>query len=278
MMGRYQEALAVMRETPDPRGSNDLLLALAGTGRTEEALTLADSLLALNDTSFVWDSVVSALGRQDPLAASGLVDRLQRDAAPAPELTARRLYDDALRLVPVDMAKAKARLVQAAGIPGRTDSGERARLRLLRASLGAVRTLDELAPLGDSLSALASRPSGAASEAAALEGTLSRLRVLQDSGGAGVPQGDLRPFLGAEAARDTLAAPALAAGLFRRISDEWPASPYAPKALLAAERLDPSDTEASRAKLDSLYADSPYLAVARGEDPQGYQVLEDSLQ
>src|SRR6185295_7267811 len=42
MMGRYQEALAVMRETPDPRGSNDLLLALAGTGRTEEALTLAD--------------------------------------------------------------------------------------------------------------------------------------------------------------------------------------------------------------------------------------------
>src|SRR6185437_16625910 len=151
-------------------------------------------------------------------------------------------------------------------------------LRLLRASLGAARTLDELAPLGDSLSALASRPSGAASEAAALEGTLSRLRVLQDSGGAGVPQGDLRLFLGAEAARDTLAAPALAAGLFRRISDEWPASPYAPKALLAAERLDPSDTEASRAKLDSLYADSPYLAVARGEDPQGYQVLEDSLQ
>ena len=81
-----------------------------------------------------------------------------------------------------------------------------------------------------------------------------------------------------EAARDTIGSPALAAALFRRLADDWPVSPYAPKALLAAERLDPTDTEASRARLDSLYADSPYLAIARGEDAPAYRVLEDSLE
>ena len=36
--------------------------------------------------------------------------------------------------------------------------------------------------------------------------------------------------------------------------------------------------DASRARLDSLYADSPYLAIARGEDAPAYRVLEDSLE
>jgi hypothetical protein len=125
---------------------------------------------------------------------------------------------------------------------------------------------------------MAGRTSGVAAEAGQMEATVARLRQLPDSAAPVVPRGDLRLFLGAEAARDTIGSPVLAAALFRRLADDWPVSPYAPKALLAAERLDPTDIDASRARLDSLYADSPYLAIARGEDAPGYRVLEDSLE
>jgi hypothetical protein len=123
---------------------------------------------------------------------------------------------------------------------------------------------------------MAARTSGLTAEAGLIAATVSRLRQLPDSAAAVVPRGDLRLFLGAEAARDTVGSPLLAAALFRRLADDWPASPYAPKALLAAERLDPTD--AARARLDSLYADSPYLAIARGEDAPAYRELEDSLE
>ncbi|MEP7176780.1 MAG: hypothetical protein ABI860_09535, partial [Gemmatimonadales bacterium] len=76
MSGRYEEALAVIRETPDARARNDLLLSLAATGRGDEALALADSLLAAKDTTLAWDSVTATLGRRDPRMASDLVGRL----------------------------------------------------------------------------------------------------------------------------------------------------------------------------------------------------------
>ena len=52
---------------------------------------------------------------------------------------------------------------------------------------------------------------------------------------AALPQGDLRLFLGAEEAHEILHAPPLAANLFRQLATQWPDSPYAPKALLAAQ-------------------------------------------
>ncbi len=277
MAGRFEEALALMRETPDSRGRNDLLLALAGAGRSEEAFALADSLLAAKDTTLVWDSVVVTLGSRDPRTASALVGRLQADARLTPEQRSRRLYEDALRLAQVDSARSRARLEETARLPGAGESGERARLRMLRLQLAAARTLDDLGTPAESLAALAGRPSGVTADAGLLEATVARLRELPDSTSPTVPQGDLRLFLGAEAARDTVGAPLLAAGLFRRLADDWPASPYAPKALLAAARLDPTEADASRFRLESLYADSPYLAIARGEDAPAYQLLEDSL-
>jgi hypothetical protein len=278
MTGHYDEALALMREDPDPRGREDLLLALAGSGRTDEALAFADSLFALNDSTFGWDSVAAVLGRRDPRAASALVRRLGDDPRADAELRARRLYDDGARLVAVDSAAGLARFAEAARIPGPTESGERARLLVVRSALGSSRTLEDLAPLGDSLSALAAGQTNAGFEAAGLQAQVAQVRLLGDSTGPDVPQGDLRLFLGAETARDTLRSPALAAALFRRLAEVWPASPYAPKALLAAELLDPSDVEDTRMRLDSLYHDSPYLALVRGEDAPGYRVLEDSLE
>ena len=252
LTGRYAEALAVLRETPDPRGGNDLLLALAGAGRTDEALTVADSLLASNDTTFVWDSVVAALGRQNPKAASALVDRLQGDPRLTPELRARRLYDDGVRLSAVDSARATARLQEAARVPGRPESGERARLDLLRLAVAKARTLDDLPALGDSLGAMSGRPSGAAAEAGTLRATMARLRRLSDSVTPSVPLSDLRLFLAAETARDSLEAPALAETLFRRLADDWPASPYAPKALLAGGLLDPDGGRVPRSTRQRL--------------------------
>jgi hypothetical protein len=278
LTGRHEEALALLRESPDLRGRGDLLLALAGTGRTGEAFALADSLIGSKDTTLVWDSVLVALGRQDPRAASSLMRRLEADPTLTPELRARRLYDDALRLSAVDSVAAAARLREAARLPGRSESAERARLRLLRLDLARARTLDDLPPVADSLASLGRRESGAATEAVALEATVRRVRALDDSAGPTVDRGDLRLFLEAEAVRDTLGAPALAAGLFRRLAEQWPASPYAPKALLAAQLLDPTDLDGSRVRLDSLYPDSPYLAILRGEEAPGYRALEDSLQ
>lgn len=276
--GQDEEAVALLRESPDPRGREDLLLALAGAGRTDEALAFADSVLALHDSAFAWDSTVATMGSKDARTASALVSRLADDPRASPELKARRLYDDGVRLAEVDSAGAVARFQQAAKVPGAAESAERARLRLLRTGLSSARTLQDLGGNRDSLAALASRATSSGIEAAALQLEVERLRRLDDSARAGVPQGDLRLFLGAESARDSIHAPLLAATLFRRLADEWPTSPYAPKALLAAQRLDPADPDGIHDRLDSLYHDSPYLALVRGEDAPGYRQLEDSLQ
>ena len=278
MNGQYEEALTLLRENPDPRAREDFLLALTGAGHTGEALAFADSVLALNDSVFAWDSVVAVVGGQDTRAASSLVSRLENDPRATPEIRARRLYDDGVRLAEVDSGAALARFQQAARITGDPEGADRARLRLLRASLSSTRSIQELAASRDSLAALAKQPSSAGLEAAALQVAVAQLAQLEDSARQGVPQGDLRLFLGAESARDSIHAPLLAAGLFRRLADEWPASPYAPKALLAAQRLDPADPDGLHGRLDSLYHDSPYLAVMRGEEAPGYRELEDSLQ
>ena len=278
MSGQYEEAVALMRESPDPRAREDLLLALTGAGRTEEALVFADSVLAQHDSTFAWDSVVAAMGRQDPRAASSLVSRLADDPRATPELKARRLYDDGLRLAGTDSAAAVARFRQAAGVSGASESSERARLRLLRATLSSARSVQELNRSADSLAALSALSTPTGLEAGALQIEVEQIGRLDDSARAGVPQGDLRLFLGAESARDSIHAPLLAATLFRQLADHWPTSPYAPKALLAAERLDPADPDGVHNRLDSLYHDSPYLAVMRGEEAPGYRQLEDSLQ
>jgi len=278
MNGQYEEAVALLRESPDPRVREDLLLALAGAGRTDEALAFADSVLALHDSTFAWDTAVATIGRTDAHAASALVSRLADDPRASAELKARRLYDDGVRLAGTDSAGAAARFQQAARVPGASESAERARLRLLRMELSSARTLQDLGRHGDSLAALATRTTAAGVEAAALQLEVERLRQLDDSAGPGVPQGDLRLFLGAELARDSIHAPLLAATLFRRLADAWPMSPYAPKALLAAQRLEPVDPDAIHERLDSLYHDSPYLALMRGEEAPAYRQLEDSLQ
>jgi hypothetical protein len=111
--GRPEEALTVLEDVTDPRAAPERMLALAAADRGDEALVLADSLLAHPDSTRPWDSLLTAVGRSNPRAASQLVDRLDRRDDP-PVLKARRLLEDADRLASVDTARAIARLRQAA--------------------------------------------------------------------------------------------------------------------------------------------------------------------
>ncbi len=93
-----------------------------------------------------------------------------------------------------------------------------------------------------------------------LEDNLLLFQLLQqrnDQSGAGL-------FLAAEVARDSLRAPALALSLFRDLPASAPASPFAPKALLAASAIAPDSASAFRARLDGAYAASPYAALVDG--------------
>jgi hypothetical protein len=239
-------------------------------------MALADSLIAKGDTTQPWDSLVVTLGRQDPRSASVLVDRLRR-LDRVKEKHASWLLDDGLRLARTDTARALARFREAVKAGGAGDAAGRASLQLVRMDLRRVSRSQELAlPIQD-LSAVAQKHRTLLQEVGQLQATAMRVMTSYDSVAAGSPQGDLRLFLLGEVARDTLEAPRLAHGIFLRILNEWPDSPYAAKAVLAAQQLDPTWADSGRVLLETRYVDSPYLAMIRGEEGSAYRSLEDSL-
>ena len=275
-MERYEEAVTLLEGSQEPRALPELLLSLAGAGRLPEAMTLADSLIAKGDTTQPWDSLVVTLGRQNPSNASSLVDRLSR-LKRADEKQARLLLEDGLRLVKTDTARALVRFREAVKVGGAEDAAGRAGLQLVRLDLSRVTRPQDLSSPIQALQAVAQKHRTVAPEVSQLQATALRVMTSYDSVPAGSPQGDLRLFLLGEAARDSLDAPRLAHGIFLRILNEWADSPYAPKAVLAAQQLDPEWADSGRVLLETRYFDSPYLAMIRGEEGSAYRSLEDSL-
>jgi hypothetical protein len=235
-------------------------------------------MLATRDTTARWDTMLVAVGLEDAPTASALVDRLESRPDTPPATRARLLLEDGLRLASVDSARAEARLRQAAEVDSVGEAGERARLRLTRLSLSRATSVSELPPLAKELDQRIRRQGVLAVEAGQLRESVGRILAASDSASAGAAQADLRLFLAAETARDSLAAPALAASLFRSIVETTPDSPYAPKAILAGRTLDPVWGESAVPLLETRYAGSPYVAYLRGDEPYGYRELEDSLQ
>ncbi|HEY7503780.1 MAG TPA: hypothetical protein VH700_06730 [Gemmatimonadales bacterium] len=278
LSGRPGEAIASLHGLDDPRAGTERLLSLAAIHRRDDALALADSLLAIRDTTVQWDTMPAALGRADPLIASGLVDRLVARPQMVPQMRAVMLLDDGLRLEGVDSARSRARLEHTAALKQAGDFPDRARYALTRQHLGRTASVAELRTVHAELVQHANARSGMSPEAAQLRDQVVRVLVAADSAVPGAPQGDLRLFLAAEAARDSLGAPRLAASLFRTLVETMPDSPYAPKALLAGKSLDPVWGESVTPLLTERYAFSPYVAMLRGEEPYGYQELEDSLE
>jgi tetratricopeptide (TPR) repeat protein len=275
--GRYQEALQALEGIREPRADGERILALAGAGKSPEALALADSLIARGDTAKPWDTLLVTLGRQDPVAASQLLDRVGRLPVRSPEIQARRLLDDGIRLVRVDTSRAATRFREAAATAGSSESPGQASLELVRMDLAQTSRPEDLPPVLDSLKGVAKRFPNLLVPADQLSGTINGVHTIATSITQETPQGDLRLFLAGEAARDSLAAPKLANGIFRRILEEWPASPYAPKAIFAAQQLDSTWADSARAILEQRYFDSPYLSVTQGYSPSEYRQLEDSL-
>lgn len=274
--GRYQEALSSLEGVRHPRADDERLLALAGIGRVSEALALADSLVAKGDTAKPWDSLLVALGRQDPASASALVDRIRRLPKRSPEAQARWLLGDGLRLEGSDSVRAAARFREAIAIGGQGEAASRASLQLVRLDLGRVDRPEALPPIAGRIDTLATHyqihSGGLKQLGATVKSILAAAAITPGS-----QQGDLRLFLAGEAARDSLGARPLARMLFHRILEEWPGSPYAPKAILAEQQLDVTWTDSARALLEERYSDSPYLALIRGEATPAYRELEDSL-
>lgn len=275
--GRYQEALTALEVVLEPRAVPERLLSLAGDGRVPEAMALADSLVAQGDTTQPWDSLLVSLGQQDPSNASSLVDRVRRLPNRPAERQARWLLDDGLRLMGSDTARARSSFREAVEIGGAGEAAGRASLQLVWLDLRGVSQPRGLSPLIQSLRAHAERYRMVATELTRLSSTAAGILTATASVTPGSPQGDLRLFLAAEAARDSLLAPRLAAGLFQRILREWPESPYAPKAALAAQQADPEWADSARALLEARYFESPYLAMVRGDVGSEYRQLEDSL-
>jgi len=275
--GRYQEALSALEGVPEPRAVPERLLSLAGDGRVPEAMALADSLVAGGDTTQPWDSLLVSLGRQDPSNGSSLVDRVRRLPNRSAETQARWLLEDGVRLMASDTTHARSRFREAVQVGGPGEAAGRASLQLVRLDLRGVRHPQALSPLIQSLRGSGERHQSVLAELTQLSNTAAGILTATASVTPGSPQGDLRLFLAGEAARDSLQAPRLAEGLFQRILREWPESPYTPKAVLAAQQVNPEWADSARAVLELRYFGSPYLAMIRGEEGSAYRQLEDSL-
>jgi tetratricopeptide (TPR) repeat protein len=275
--GRYQEALTALEGIPEPRAVGERLLSLAGDGQVPQAMALADSLVARGDTTQPWDSLLVSLGQQDPSNASRLVDRVRQLPERSAETQARWLVEDGRRLIGSDTARARRRFREAIEIGGSGEAAGRASLQLVRLDLRGVSQPQGLSPLIQSLRSNAKAHATVSAELTQLSNTAAAILMASASMTPGGPQGDLRLFLAAEAARDSLLAPRLAEGIFQRILREWPESPYAPKAVLAAQQLKPEWADSARALLEVRYFESPYLAMIRGNEGSAFRQLEDSL-
>jgi tetratricopeptide (TPR) repeat protein len=275
--GRYSDALRLLEGVTDQRADGERILALAGVGRLSHALVIVDSLLGRRDTTMQWDSLVAAMARQNPPAASRLIDRIQRIPVRSQELRARQLLEDGRRLVRSDTARAQERFRQAIELSGSKESAGRANLELARMKLRSIERPEDLAPLVTALEQVSINFEMAAEEARQLATLVGGVHEAATRVTWETLRGDLRLFLAAEVARDSLQSPALAGHIFRRILDDFPNSSYAGKVVLALQRLEPTCSDSARALLDGLYSDSPYLAMVRGQDPPEYRLLEDSL-
>jgi len=274
--GRYQEALRALEGVKDPRADSERILALAGAGRLPQALGLADSLIAQRDTTRPWDSLMVWMGQQNPTAASQLLDRI-RPLPVRPEIQARRLLEDGIRLASTDTARARARLREVVSIGGHSDAAGRASLQLILLDLRRARRVEDLPPVVEALKGVSEYFETVADESTRLGGTIGGIHSAATSVTWETPRGDLRLFLAAEAARDSLRAPGLAEGLFHRILEDYPNSSYAAKVVLAVQQLDSTWADSARGLLEGRYLNSPYLAVIRGGSSEEYRQLEDSL-
>jgi tetratricopeptide (TPR) repeat protein len=275
--GQLEEALAELNGSRHVQARGERAAALATLGRSDAAVATADSLLAARDSTAPWQELLAALASHNPERAAALVDRVAADAELPATLRARLLLEDGLRWLASDTGRAELRFQEAHRTGKATPVQAEVRYQRARALLSGAPTLAALREATDRLEDVAEEPGTYEAGGAQLGAMARRVLLLGDSVTPGTPNGDLRLFLAGELARDSLAAGRLAADQFRRLSAEWPDSPFAPKAMLALIDLDSGNADSLRGALLARYAESPYVAMAQGGDAPAYIALEDSL-
>lgn len=275
--GEYQEALTTLEGMEGPAVDDERLADYANLGDLAQAEPRIDSALAHGDLEVPWESVVAGVARVDPGMASRYTTAVLRLSGLPTETRDRLLLADGMRLLDTDPDSGLARLREAAAAKPATFASLTARLRIAEYIMERADILLQLeearAPL-DSLS----RVGGPASvQASRYLRILDRVRAYADSITPDRKEGDLATFVLAGAVRDSLPAPHIAAELFATVPAWWPASPYAPKALLALAALEPSEAASIYQRLESVYPESPYLKLVAGEVTPAVLALEDSM-
>ncbi len=261
-----------MSGLPGTRALAQRTLAYAGLHDEAAATSAFDSLVALRDSTLPWDSLLTITGRSDPRLASQLTTTLATSKTLSLERSAALSFADADRLASVDTALQRQRYADIILMTGSGELADRARFDMTRMSIRRADSMADLEATLATMQTIAAGDGAVAGAMAPLRNQIVQLQHLMDSTAPGEPQGDMRRFLAAEYARDTLGARPLAASIFASIPQGWPESPYAAKAWLAGRQLT-GDTTGP----DSHFATSPYLAVLRGEEGDTYAHLEDSL-
>jgi hypothetical protein len=276
--GSYQAALDALDGLEGPAPDAERAAAYAGLGRIAEALPLIDQALARQDLALPWDSTLAGIGRADPGLASRYASAVVLLPGLSGELRDDLLMADGLRLLVADPDSGLARLRAAASVQPITNASLVARLRISEYLMAHAATLTELESAREGLSSLSEVGGPSSIRALGYLRVLDRVRAYTDSVPAGAPQGDLATFVVAETVREGVPAPQIAAQLFASVPASWPASPYAPKALLALAVLQPAEADSIFHELELGYPDSPYLRLVAGDVTPAVLALEDSLQ
>jgi tetratricopeptide (TPR) repeat protein len=275
--GRFADALQFLERSDDPRARGERAAALAGAGRLDEALVIADSLIAAGDTSAPWDSTLALVGRHDVARASGLTDRLVALPQATPVQRAGWLYADGARLVREDPEAGMRRVSESLQLSSDGPSAAYGRLLLLRLRMSRAETIDSLRRIRVDLDDILQTSGATGIQIGRYMRIANLVLDAADSAAAGGTSPDLRLFLAAELARDSLEMPRLAAALLQQLVTRHQDSPYAAKAWLVLSVMDTTSSDSADAVLAGRYPDNPYLLAARGEEAPGFAVLEDSL-
>lgn len=277
-LGHVAAALADFAASGDPRAAPERARTLIGTGDTAAAIAQLDALVGARpfDESY-WRSALDSLTAQGAAASA---NRLAGLLAARADLTrgtrARVLLDDgARRLAARDTAAARSRDEAAAATAPDSVEARIAAVRLACLAVPGASSDAELDSLSARLGAAVDLGGVPAREADRPSRLLDRTVALERD----TTASDASWFLRAEILRDSLGAVPLSTRAFADMARRFPASPWTPKALLAAIAAGHPAADSLRALLDARYPASPYRRAALGlsEGTAAYATLEDSL-
>jgi tetratricopeptide (TPR) repeat protein len=276
--GGLDSARAVLGRSRHPQAAYALAAVDLQLGDTAAAGAVYDSLAGVRAfPEAAWraalDSLAAAGAREH---ASRLAERLAARRGLSAGSVARLLLDDAQRRIAAgDTAGAVAAWKEADGVARDSVEGQNAEVALALVAVAQAPSDSALGREREHLIAMARTGGTAASQAAAAARLLARAESLA----ADTSAPDAHWFERGELLRDSLHASALAAQDFALMADRFPASPWTPKALVAAIAAGAPGADSLRALLERRYRDSPYtISALGGAGPaQAYAQLEDSL-